>query len=210
MDLNILIKNRREELGLTLKEVADACDVSESTVSRWESGGIGNMKRHRIAKLAKVLQIPAPVLVGEASPDITESYVTFPIIAESAAGYERFAEYEDYTAGDIDIPLSWLKGRPKSDYFVIKVHGDSMYPLYQDGDLVLVLKQTTFNYSGQIGVVVYDDTYGTLKKVEYVYGEDWMRLVAINPAYPPVMVTGERLEHCRVLGIAKMVIREVH
>ena len=163
---NILIKNRREELGLTLREVADACEVTESTVSRWESGGIRNMKRQRIAKLAKVLQLPYNVLVGDA-PEIAESYVTFPIIAEPAAGYERFAEYEDYTAGNIDIPLSWLKGRQKSDYFVIKVHGDSMYPLYQDGDLVLILKQTTFNYSGQIGVVMYDDNYGTLKKVEY-------------------------------------------
>lgn len=73
MELNELIKSRREELGLTLKEVADACEVSESTVSRWESGGIGNMKRQRIAKLAKVLQIPAHVLVGEPQPEtVTE------------------------------------------------------------------------------------------------------------------------------------------
>lgn len=208
MELNKLLKSRREELGLTLKQVADACEVSESTVSRWESGGIGNMKRQRIAKLAKVLELSAPLLVGE--PDVTEQFVTFPIIAEAAAGYDTFAEYEDYTAGEIAVPPAWLKGRPKSDYFVIKVHGDSMYPLYQDGDLVLVLRQSTFNYSGQVGVVMYDDNMGTLKKVEYVYGEDWMRLVPINPAYPPVTIRDEKLEHCRVLGIAKMVIREVH
>ena len=211
MELNILIKNRREELGLTLKEVADACEVSESTVSRWESGGIGNMKRQRIAKLAKVLQLPALDIVGEeVAPVVTESYVTFPIIAEAAAGYDTFAEFEDYSSGEIDIPLSWLHGRPRSDYFVIKVHGDSMFPAYQDGDLVLVLRQSTFNYSGQIGVVMYDDNMGTLKKVEYVMGEDWMRLVPINPAYPPIMIRDEKLEHCRVLGIAKMVIREVN
>ena len=85
-----------------------------------------------------------------------------------------------------------------------------MYPVYHDGDLVLILRQETFNYSGQVGVVVYDDNMGTLKRVEYVMGEDWMRLVPINPTYPPIMITGEKLEHCRVLGIAKMVIREVH
>ena len=84
-----------------------------------------------------------------------------------------------------------------------------MYPQFQDGDLVLVLKQSTMSYSGQIGVVVYDDNKATLKKVEYVMGEDWMRLVPINPAYPPVMVIDERLEHCRVLGIAKKVIRDI-
>ena len=215
MEFNDLIKNRREELGLTQKEVADYVGVSEASVSRWESKAISSMKRERLGRLAKILQLPPSALVppeenAVPEPAITDSYVTFPIIAETAAGYDTFAEYEDYGAGDIDIPLSWLKGRPKSDYFVIKVHGDSMYPVYHDGDLVLILRQETFNYSGQVGVVVYDDNMGTLKRVEYVMGEDWMRLVPINPTYPPIMITGEKLEHCRVLGIAKMVIREVH
>lgn len=209
MELSELIKSRRAELGLTLKEVADACEVSESTVSRWESGDIGDMRRKKIASLSKILQVSASAIVGEA-PTVTTEYVTFPIIAETAAGYDTFAEYEDYSLGQIDIPPSWLKGRPRSDYFVIKVHGDSMYPTYQDGDLVLVLRQSTMNYSGQIGIVMYDDNSGTLKRVEYVMGEDWMRLVPINPSYPPVTIRDERLEHCRVLGIAKMVIREVN
>ena len=142
------------------------------------------------------------------APTIATEFYTFPILGEVAAGYEHFAEYEDEYE-NIEIPASWLKGRQMSDYFILRVSGDSMYPTYQDGDLVLVLRQSTMNYSGQIGVVVYDDNKATLKRVEYVYGEDWMRLVPINPAYPPVMVTGERLEHCRVLGIAKMVIREI-
>lgn len=39
-DIKEIIKNRRIELGLTLKEVATAVGVSEGTVSRWESGNI--------------------------------------------------------------------------------------------------------------------------------------------------------------------------
>ena len=57
-DIKEIIKNRRIELGLTLKEVATAVGVSEGTVSRWESGNITNMKRNKIAALAKTLQIP--------------------------------------------------------------------------------------------------------------------------------------------------------
>lgn len=213
MKENSMLRYRREELDLTLKEVADYVGVSEATVSRWESGHIKNMKRDRIALLAKILQLAPSTIVGSEedeapSPAIATEFYTFPILGEVAAGYEHFAEYED-EYGNIEIPASWLKGRPMSDYFILRISGDSMYPTYQDGDLVLVLRQTTMNYSGQIGVVVYDDNKATLKRVEYVYGEDWMRLVPINPAYPPVMVTGERLEHCRVLGIAKMVIREI-
>ena len=84
-----------------------------------------------------------------------------------------------------------------------------MYPDYQDGDKVLVLKQSTLNYSGQVGVVIYNDDMGTLKRVEYKMGEDWMKLIPINPTFPPIKITNEELEHCRVLGIPKLLIREI-
>ena len=206
----------RELAGLRQTELAEKVGITKQLLWKYETGRITNIPLEKLQSIAEVLHIAPSELAGWESPEsyeapeIAESYITFPIIAEAAAGYDRFAEYEDYSAGEIDIPLSWLHGRPRSDYFVIKVHGDSMFPAYQDGDLVLVLRQTTFNYSGQIGVVVYDDNMSTLKKVEYVMGEDWMRLVPINPAYPPIMIRDEKLEHCRVLGIAKMVIREVH
>jgi len=63
-DIRNIIKNRRKELGLTMKEVAEAVGVSEATVSRWESGDIGDMKRSRIAALAKVLRISPNVIMG--------------------------------------------------------------------------------------------------------------------------------------------------
>lgn len=63
-DIKEIIKNRRIELGLTLKEVATAVGVSEGTVSRWESGNITNMKRNKIAALAKTLQIPPTTIMG--------------------------------------------------------------------------------------------------------------------------------------------------
>lgn len=58
------IKQRRLEMKLTQLDVAKRCGVSEGTVSRWESGFIDNMKRDKIAKLAKVLNISPLVLVG--------------------------------------------------------------------------------------------------------------------------------------------------
>ena len=84
-----------------------------------------------------------------------------------------------------------------------------MYPLYQNGDIVLILKQSTLDRSGDIGAVIYNDDCATIKKIEYVYGEDWMRLVPINPSYKPEMIRGEELEHCRVIGIPKLLIRNV-
>ena len=85
-----------------------------------------------------------------------------------------------------------------------------MYPQYQEDDKVLVLRQSTMNHSGQVGVVIYGDENATLKKIEYAYGEDWMKLIPINPMYPPVEIKNEELEHCRVLGIPRLVLREIN
>lgn len=51
------LKERRLELGLTLDEIAKKVGVSKATVSRWETGEIVNMRRDRIAALAKVLKV---------------------------------------------------------------------------------------------------------------------------------------------------------
>lgn len=63
-----IIFDRRTALSLTQKDVADYVGVSEATVSRWESGHIDNMRRDRIAKLAKVLQISPLVIMGVDEP----------------------------------------------------------------------------------------------------------------------------------------------
>lgn len=57
------IKTRRQELGLTLEDVAQAVGVGRSTVRKWETGMIKNMGRDKIASLAKVLQMDPVELV---------------------------------------------------------------------------------------------------------------------------------------------------
>lgn len=67
-----IIKQKRIELGLTMKELANKVGVSEATISRWESGNIATMKQTKIALLAQVLGISPAVLVsGELLPNPT-------------------------------------------------------------------------------------------------------------------------------------------
>lgn len=63
-----LIKKKRLELGLTLEEVGTAVGVGKSTVRKWETGMISNMKRDKIAKLASILHI-SPADLIDTSPD---------------------------------------------------------------------------------------------------------------------------------------------
>lgn len=63
-EINEILKRRRLELGLTMLDVAKSVGVSEGTVSRWESGDIANMRRDKIAALAKILDISPAVIMG--------------------------------------------------------------------------------------------------------------------------------------------------
>ena len=64
MNIQNIIKSRRLELGLTLKDVANALGVSEGTVSRYESKDIQNMGIDKIEPLAKVLRCSPGYLMG--------------------------------------------------------------------------------------------------------------------------------------------------
>lgn len=83
-EIKNILKDRREELGLTTKQVADAVGVSEGTVSRWESGIIKNMRRDKIAALAKVLQIQPRIIMGWETEQPDEPYYFNPETAKIA------------------------------------------------------------------------------------------------------------------------------
>lgn len=65
--------DRRKELGLTLEEVGKLAGVSKSTVKKWETGFIENMKRDKIALLAKALQV-SPLYIMGADTDESKKY----------------------------------------------------------------------------------------------------------------------------------------
>ena len=209
------IKNRRKELDLTQEDIAKRIGVSKQTVQKYESGVIANVPSDKIEMVAEILKTTPAKLMGWEDPDrylsptITDDVVTFPVIGEIAAGYDEIA-VEDWSGETVEVPKSYLRGRDRSEFFVLSVHGDSMYPLYQDGDKVLILRQSTLNRSGDVGAIVYDSEYATLKKIEYVQGEDWLRLIPINPNYLPKEITGSDLEQCRVLGIPTLLVREIN
>lgn len=64
MEVKDIIKRRRIELGYTLKDISEKVGVEPSTVPRWESGDIANMKRDKIHALAKALCLSPNVIMG--------------------------------------------------------------------------------------------------------------------------------------------------
>lgn len=73
MNINVYLKQRRLELGMTLSDVAQRVGVNNSTVSRWESGDIKDMKRNTILKYAEALQISPSIIMGWEQPDNSQN-----------------------------------------------------------------------------------------------------------------------------------------
>lgn len=62
------IRMKRKNLNLTIDQIAQLLGVNNSTVSRWESGDIDNMRRDKIAKLAEILHI-SPLELLDITPN---------------------------------------------------------------------------------------------------------------------------------------------
>lgn len=58
------IKELRKSKGLTLEDVGNLVGVGKSTVRKWETGMIANMKRDKILALANALDTTPAYLMG--------------------------------------------------------------------------------------------------------------------------------------------------
>ena len=84
MEIQTIIKNRRIQLGLTMKDVAKALNVSEATISRYESSDIQNMGIDKLVPLAKILHCSPGYLMGwEEEKKLKRSRVSARDIAEA-------------------------------------------------------------------------------------------------------------------------------
>ena len=75
MELKTIIANKRNELGLTLEDVAKICNVSISTVKRWESGEIVDIKRDKVVKLAQAMHTTPAYIMGWEDEDKTKEEI---------------------------------------------------------------------------------------------------------------------------------------
>ena len=200
--MNRRIKERRLALNLTQEELAQRLGLQKSAIAKYESGRVENIKRSVLAKMAEILECSPTYLMGwdDEQPSIPDYSNIFPLqrkrvplLGEIACGEPIFCNEgrESYIAAGTDI---------KADFCLI-ARGDSMTGArIMDGDIVFIQKDAPLE-DGQIYAVVIDDE-ATLKRVYYDAEDHMLQLVAENPAYKPLIYTGEKLDHVHILGKA--------
>lgn len=194
-----IIKSKRLELGMTMKELAQKVGVSEGTISRWESGEISNMRRNVIVSLAKALNTTPAVLMGWTEPDPNEARgVRIPVLGRVVAGIpiEAITDIIDYE----EIPAQMAKG---GTYFALQVKGRSMEPTLHEGDVVIVRQQPEVE-NGEIAIVLVNGNDATVKEVKE--GPDGLTLIGHNVGvYSPHFYTREQIQDLPIRIIGKVV-----
>ena len=175
------IKMLRKEHNLTQEELGAKIGVQKAAIQKYEKGTVKNIKRDSLIKLAQCLDTSPEYLLGWEDMPNNETNIT---------------DYEPVNKNDV---------RGDEPFVFLRVVGDSMYPLFMEGDLVLVRCQSSVD-SGSYAVVMIDEEDGVVKKI--VYGPDFIELHSINPMYPVRRFENEDVTRIRVFGLVREIKRK--
>ena len=198
MDFGQRLRQLRRDYNLTQSEFSKLFDVGNATIAMWES----TQRRppaNMLMRIADHFRVSVDYLLGVDSKTVCNDILMLPVLAGVRAGFGAAVEYIESGAYQ-EIPRSVMGSKRADDLIVVEVEGDSMSPKFLDGDRVLVMVQTSVD-SGDIAIVCYEDyENGTIKKVHYETGCDYVDLIPLNPKYAPIRVQDDQLEGMRVIG----------
>lgn len=193
----------RKNKNLNMKQLGLLIGASESAISQYETG-----KRQpdpaTLIKLAEVLETSVDFLLGREIADSNITAMATPltygakikVLGKVPAGIP--IEAVECVIDEIDI--SKEMSEDEYEYLGLLVSGDSMYPEYLDGDIVIIRKQSTADTGDD--VVAYVNGYdATLKRLQRMTGG--IRLKALNPQYESKFYSNEEIKNLPVsiLGV---------
>ena len=205
-----------DESGKSANSILKELDFSPTAFSEWKRGK-AKPTTDALKKLADYFDVSVDYLLGRtdnpapiihpSNEYIPDGIIKMPVIGVISAGYDGEAVEE--VIDNVGILAISLHGYSPEDCFLLRVRGDSMYPDFREGDLIVVHRQTSVD-SGDVAVVLFNGDSATLKRVEYECGKDWMKLIPRNPDYQEKIIKGIELNECRILGkVISLVYREI-
>lgn len=207
MTIGEMIRNYRQEMGISQREFARKAGISNVTISMYEKNGLNPKtgKPYKITyetyiRLASAMDISVDrmfsLLGNDAEIALLPSNVIeindlnmkkVPLIGRVAAGEPILAEE---THGVI------VSAPSKADY-ALEIQGESMVPTYLPNDIIYIRAQDTLDYQGQVAVVLLDDE----ATVKHVYTQpDGLLLISDNPKFEPMLKRYDAYSCIRILG----------
>ena len=195
------IRELRRAKGMTLKQLGDVLGMAESTISQYETGK-RQPDNETIWKLGEFFGVTVGYLLGvenDRNESTQPNAVRIPVLGSIPAGIpiEAIEDIIDWE----EIPTSMCSGG--REYFALLVKGDSMWPDYLPGDVIIVRK-TPICESGDVCVVYVNGFEATLKQVKL--NEDGsLTTIPRNQNYNPKTYPPEEIQSLPV-SIAGVVV----
>lgn len=180
------IKELRNEQNIKQAELASVVKVSQAALSGYETGKYeADIETYK--RIADYFSVSLDYLLGKET--LPSNAIKIPVLGSVPAGIPLEA-IEDVIDWE-EIPQSLASGG--KEYFALQVEGDSMYPDYLPGDIVIVQK-TPVCASGDDCVVYVNGYDATLKQVRLDEKHGTLTIVPKNPSYPPRTFSKEEIQ----------------
>ena len=200
----------------SVRQFALKIDVPYTTIDSILKRGIDNSNVSNVIKMCKALGISVDKSIesnelisnlnfdNATMIDIDSDTVQIPVLGTIKAGIAIEAQQDilEY----IDIPKSWLKGG--KSFYGLKISGDSMYPKYNEKDIVIFEHTEDYTIANNKDCAVMVNGYdATFKNV--TINENGITLIPYNPNnsdnYQPTFYNKEQISSLpvKIIGIAR-------
>lgn len=197
-----------EQKGIKQTELLERCKpmceeygvkITSGQLSEYLSGK-SLPKQDKVYILAKALNVSEVYLMGWTDRKQEEQKINafrIPVLGKVSAGIpiEAITDYDDWEEITEDMAR-------RGTHIALTIHGTSMQPKMEEGDVVIVRLQNDVE-SGEIGLVYVGDNDATCKKVVKTDNGLWLK--GLNDSFEPLYFRWEDVEQLPVRIAGKVV-----
>ena len=201
------IKTLREKHNLTQQQLADKLNINQQSLARYELDQ-RTIKVDFLLKLCQLFNVELNYFVpNNVIPiELDEEVTKIPVLGYIPAGipFEAIEDVIKY----IDIPKEWLYGN--QEYFGLLIDGNSMFPKYQNGDIVIFQKcEDPIKCNNKDCAVMVNGNDATFKK--FFFNNNGVILQPYNSEYEIKSYLPNEVEELpiKVLGYAVQIRRDL-
>ena len=192
------IKELRKQRKISQEKLAKMTGYTDrSSIAKIEKGKV-DLSETKIQLFASALNTTPAYLMGwEDEAKESNQVIKIPVLGTVPAGIpisaiEDILDYED-------VPQSWSN---QGDFFGLRIKSNSMYPKLENGEIVIVKKQSTAD-NGDVVIAMVNGDDATCKR--YKRMDAGIMLTSDNSEYSPMFYTNEQVQSLPVTIIGKVV-----
>lgn len=179
--MRLKIRELRQAKGLTIEQLAEMVDKSPSYVSMFERGANGKKPSSELLQqIAAALDVSPGALFSEDRPVAVAGRV--------GAGHQ-VELVDSYAKGDGLYHVAAPEDLPASGIVAVEVSGESMSPMFEDGDILFFSRHfigIDEAVLGSVGILATEDGLAMVKQIKPGREPGTFDLHSVNPTVPPI------------------------